>query len=86
MAFQRKIFTQKTKKMTAETVLIVFRELSTEEKKRFISLLANENFPLKNVRKKRKPKVWDETEIIEKLEVLLKKEVLLIAIISVIIK
>lgn len=86
MAFQRKIFTQKTKKMTAETVLIVFRELSTEEKKRFISLLANENFPLKNVRKKRKPKVWNETEIIEKLEVLLKKEVLLIAIISVIIK
>lgn len=86
MAFQRKIFTQKTKKMTAETVLIVFRELSTEEKKRFISLLANENFPLKNVRKKRKPKVWDETEIIEKLEVLLKKEVLLIAIISTIIK
>lgn len=86
MAFQRKIFTQKTKKMTAETVLIVFRELSTEEKKRFISILANENFPLKNVRKKRKTKVWDETEIIEKLEVLLKKEVLLIAIISVIIK
>lgn len=86
MDFQRRISTQKRKKMTAETVLIVFRELSTEEKKRFISLLANENFPLKNVRKKRKPKVWDETEIIEKLEVLLKKEVLLIAIISVIIK
>ena len=87
MAFQRKIFTQKTKKMTAETVMIVFRELSTEEKKRFISLLANENFPLKNVRKKRKPKVWDETEIIEKLEVLLKKEgAFLIAIIGIIVK
>ena len=87
MAFQRKIFTQKTKKMTAETVMIVFRELSTEEKKRFSSLLANENFPLKNVRKKRKPKVWDETEIIEKLEVLLKKEgAFLIAIIGIIVK
>lgn len=72
--------------MTAETVLIVFRELSEEEKERFIKLLEKEMTPKRRTRKKRKPKVWDDVEIVERLEVLFSKEVLLIAIISTIIK
>ena len=72
--------------MTAETVLIVFRELSEEEKERFIKLLEKEMAPKRRARKKSKPKVWDDAEIVEKLEVLFNKEVLLIAIISIIIK
>ena len=72
--------------MTAETVLIVFRELSPEEKERFVKLLEQEMTPKRRVRKKRKPKVWDDVEIVEKLEVLFNKEILLIAIISTIIK
>lgn len=72
--------------MTAETVLIVFRELSPEEKERFVKLLEQEMTPKRRARKKRKPKVWDDVEIVEKLEVLFNKEVLLIAIISTIIK
>ena len=72
--------------MTAETVLIVFRELSEEEKERFLKLLEQEMPPKRRARKKRKSKVWDDVEIVEKLEVLFNKEVLLIAIISTIIK
>ncbi|MFC2497251.1 hypothetical protein [Capnocytophaga granulosa] len=72
--------------MTAETVLIVFRELSEEEKERFIKLLEQEMTPKRRAHKKRKPKVWDDVEIVEKLDVLFNKEVLLIAIISVFIK
>lgn len=72
--------------MTAETVLIVFRELSEEEKERFLKLLEQEMTPKGRTRKKRKTKVWDDVEIVEKLEVLFNKEVLLIAIISTIIK
>ena len=72
--------------MTADTVLIVFRELSEEEKERFIKLLEQEMTPKRRARKKRKPKVWDDVEIVERLEVLFNKEVLLIAIISTIIK
>lgn len=72
--------------MTAETVLIVFRELSEEEKERFLKLLEQEMPPKRRARKKRKSKVWDDVEIVEKLEMLFNKEVLLIAIISVIIK
>ena len=72
--------------MTADTVLIVFRELSPEEKERFVKLLEQEMTPKRSTRKKRKPKVWDDVEIVEKLEVLFNKEVLLIAIISAIIK
>nr|DAN69931.1 MAG TPA: hypothetical protein [Caudoviricetes sp.] len=86
MDFQRRISTQKRKKMTAETVLIVFRELSEAEKERFLKLLEQEMTPKRRTRKKRKPKVWDDVEIVEKLEVLFNKEVLLIAIISIIIK
>lgn len=59
--------------MTAETVLIVFRELSEEEKERFIKLLEQEKPPKRRTRKKRKPKVWDDVEIVEKLEVLFNK-------------
>lgn len=59
--------------MTAETVLIVFRELSEEEKERFIKLLEQEMPPKRRTRKKRKPKVWDDVEIVEKLEVLFNK-------------
>lgn len=72
--------------MTAETVLIVFRELNQEEKERFVKLLEQEMTPKRRARKKRKTKVWDDVEIVEKLEVLFNKEVLLIAIISTIIK
>ena len=72
--------------MTAETVLIVFRELSPEEKERFVKLLEQEMTPKRRTRKKRKTKVWDDVEIVEKLEVLFNKEDLLIAIISTIIK
>ena len=72
--------------MTAETVLIVFRELSEAEKERFLKLLEQEMIPKRRTRKKRKSKVWDDVEIVEKLEVLFNKEVLLIAIISIIIK
>lgn len=72
--------------MTAETVLIVFRELSEEEKERFIKLLEQEMIPKHRARKKRNPKVWDDVEIVEKLDVLFNKEVLLIAIISAFIK
>lgn len=72
--------------MTAETVLIVFRELSPEEKERFVKLLEQEMTPKRRTRKKRKTKVWDDVEIVEKLEVLFNKEILLIAIISTIIK
>lgn len=72
--------------MTAETVLIVFRELSEEEKERFIKLLEQEMTSKRRTHKRRKPKVWDDVEIVEKLEVLFNKEVLLIAIISIIIK
>ena len=72
--------------MTAETVLIVFRELSEEEKERFLKLLEQEMPPKRRARKKRNSKVWDDVEIVEKLEVLFNKEVLLIAIISIIIK
>ncbi len=66
--------------MTAETVLIVFRELSEEEKERFLKLLEQEMTPKRCTRKRRKPKVWDDVEIVEKLEVLFNKEVLLIII------
>ena len=66
--------------MTAETVLIVFRELSEEEKERFLKLLEQEMTPKGCARKKRKSKVWDDVEIVEKLEVLFNKEVLLIII------
>ena len=72
--------------MTAETVLIVFRELSEAEKERFLKLLEQEMTPKRRTRKRRKSKVWDDVEIVEKLEVLFNKEVLLIAIISIIIK
>ena len=71
--------------MTAETVLIVFRELSEEEKERFIKLLEEEMTPKRRTRKKRKPKVWDDVEIVERLEVLFSKEVLLV-IIGIIVK
>jgi hypothetical protein len=64
----------------------VFRELSEAEKERFLKLLEQEMIPKRRARKKRKPKVWDDVEIVEKLEVLFNKEVLLIAIISIIIK
>ena len=53
--------------MTAETVLIVFRELSEAEKERFLKLLEQEMTPKRRTRKKRKPKVWDDVEIVEKL-------------------
>lgn len=59
--------------MTAETVLIVFRELSEEEKERFLKLLEQEMSPKRRARKKQKPKVWDDVEIVEKLEVLFNK-------------
>ena len=59
--------------MTAETVLIVFRELSEEEKERFLKLLEQEIPPKRRARKKHKPKVWDDVEIVEKLEVLFNK-------------
>ena len=73
--------------MTAETVLIVFRELSQEEKERFIKLLEKEMTPKRRARKKSKPKVWDDAEIVEKLEVLFKKGAILpIVIIGIIIK
>ena len=71
--------------MTAETVLIVFRELSEEEKERFIKLLEKEMTPKRRARKKRKSKVWDDVEIVERLEVLFSKEVLLV-IIGIIVK
>ena len=73
--------------MTADTVLIVFRELSEEEKERFIKLLEQEMTPKRRTRKKRKSKVWDDVEIVEKLEVLFKKGAILpIVIIGIIIK
>ena len=59
--------------MTAETVLIVFRELSEEEKERFLKLLEQEMPPKRRARKKRNSKVWDDVEIVEKLEVLFNK-------------
>lgn len=73
--------------MTAETVLIVFRELSEEEKERFIKLLEQEMTPKRRTRQRRKSKVWDDVEIVEKLEVLFKKGAILpIVIIGIIIK
>lgn len=71
--------------MTAETVLIVFRELSEAEKERFLKLLEQEMPPKRRARKKQKPKVWDDVEIVERLEVLFSKEVLLV-IIGIIVK
>ena len=59
--------------MTAETVLIVFRELSEAEKERFLKLLEQEMPTKRRARKKRKSKVWDDVEIVEKLEVLFNK-------------
>mgnify|MGYP006925836610 FL=1 len=59
--------------MTAETVLIVFRELSEEEKERFLKLLEQEMPPKRRARKKQNSKVWDDVEIVEKLEVLFNK-------------
>jgi hypothetical protein len=51
----------------------VFRELSEEEKERFLKLLEQEMPPKHRARKKRNSKVWDDVEIVEKLEVLFNK-------------